>query len=97
VTPARALYVATRLAIDIGSLASRALNALAFGGSTAQTTSARAHIEATTSPVWERRRRAINAAFFWQTDHCAASWENEVDRARYVLSRLEGGPPHGNA
>jgi hypothetical protein len=72
-------------------LASRALNALAFGGSTAQTTSARAHIEATTSPVWERRRRAINAAFFWQTDHCAASWENEVDRARYVLSRLEGG------
>jgi hypothetical protein len=90
-TRARALYVATRLAIDIGSLASRALNALVFGGSTAQTTSARAHIEATTSPVWDWRRRFINRLFFWESDHCAAAWQNEVDRARYVLARLEGG------
>lgn len=90
-TPARARYIATRLAIDLGSLASRAINALVFGGSTAQTTSARAHIEAATSPVWERRRRFINRLFWWQSDHCLASWEREVDRARYVLSRLKGG------
>jgi hypothetical protein len=95
VTPARARYVATRLAIDFGSLASRALNALIFGGSTAQTTSARAHIEATTCPVWDRRRRIINGLFWWQPDHCRTAWEREVDRARYVLSRLEGAP-HGN-
>jgi hypothetical protein len=88
-TPARVLYVVGRLAIDLGSLASRAVNALIFGGSTAQTTSARAHIEAPTSPAWERRRRFINAFFFWQPDHCASAWAQEVDRAHYILSRLE--------
>lgn len=82
-------YIVWRIAFDLGSLASRAVNALIFGGSTAQTTSARAHIEAPINPTWERRRRIINGAFFWQPDHCRSAWESEVERARYTLSLLE--------
>jgi hypothetical protein len=75
--------------MDFGSLLSRAINAFVFNGSTAQTTSARAHIEAPHDPVWDRRRRLINKLFFLEEDHCAEMWEREVERARYVLSRLE--------
>ena len=59
-------------------------------GSTAQTLSARSHLEAATSTAWARRRRFINAIFFWQADHCKLAWEMEVERARYVLNILAG-------
>lgn len=29
---------------------------------------------------WTWRRRAINALFFWQSDHCRSSYEAEVER-----------------
>lgn len=92
-TPTRALYILGRIAIDIGSLASRALNAFVFGGSTAQTTSARAHMEAPHDPRWARRRDTIDRLCFWEPNHCARSWLLEVERAEYVLSRL-GEPPY---
>jgi hypothetical protein len=82
-------YILFRIAADLVSLASRAFNAFVLNGSTAQTTSARAHLDAPTSRKFSRIRRAINAVFFWQDDHCKHAWELEVERARYVLSRLE--------
>jgi hypothetical protein len=85
----RIRYVIGRLLLDIGNLSSRALNALVFNGSTAQTFSARAYADAASDPVWDRRRRIVDRIFFWQEDHCRKSWEREVERARYVLSRLE--------
>jgi hypothetical protein len=88
----RVVYVLARVVTDLCNLTSRAINALLFGGSTAQSLSARAHMEAPTNPVWERRRRFLNAVFFYELDHCAASWHLEVERARHVLSRLE--PDH---
>lgn len=86
----RARYILWRVATDLVSLLSRFLNAFLFGGSTAQTLSARSHLEAPASEAWDRRRRFINALFFWQQDHCRWAWEMEVERARYVLARLHG-------
>ena len=88
-TPTRALYIARRIAIDLGSLGSRAVNAFAFGGSTAQTTSARAHVEAPYCAKWRRRRDLIDQLCFWEDDHCAQCWQREVERARHILSLLE--------
>lgn len=84
----RTKYILWRIANDLVSLLSRFLNAFFFDGSTAQTLSARSHLEAPTSAVWDRRRRFINRLFWWQPDHCKWAWEEEVSRARYVLSRL---------
>lgn len=86
----RALYILGRFANDIGSLLSRAVNAIIFNGSTAQTLSARAYIDGRDSRAWAIGGKVINAIFFWQEDHIRSSWEKEVDRARYVLQRLEG-------
>lgn len=83
-------YILWRIASDLVGLFSRALNAFVFGGSTAMSTSVRAYMEAGQCDRWARRRRFINALFFWQADHCAEEWEKEVARARYVLARLEG-------
>jgi hypothetical protein len=84
----RLRYILWRVANDLVSLVSRFLNAFVFDGSTAQTLSARSHLEAQTSPKWARRKRFINRLFWWQEDHCKWAWEQEVERARYVLSRL---------
>lgn len=86
----RLTYILFRIANDLVSLLSRAINAFLFGGSTAQTLSARSHLEAAASSVWDRRRRFINALFWWQPDHCRWAWETEVERARYVLTVLAG-------
>lgn len=84
----RPVYVAYRLAEMTVSLGSRAINAAFLGGSTHQTTSARAHIEA--GAGWRRGRRIINAVFFWQADHCKWAWEQEVLQARKTLERARG-------
>lgn len=86
-------YILLRIATDLVSLLSRAINAFVFGGSTAQTLSARCHLEAPHSAVWARRRGFINAIFFLQPDHCRWAWVQEVDRARHVLQilRANGG------
>ena len=86
----RAAYIPWRLASDLVSLLSRMLNAIIFGGSTAQTLSARAYLDGRDSRLWAGIGRAINVLFFWQEDHIRAAWEQEVERARYTLQRLEG-------
>ena len=78
----RPLYIAYRIGEMAVSLISRFINAAFLGGSTHQTTSARAHIE-----DWPRGKRFINALFFWQEDHCRFAWEREVDAAKTTLRR----------
>ena len=50
------------------------------------TISARAHIEAEVygSPRWTIARDVINAIFFWQQDHCADSFSQDVEHAAQV-------------
>ena len=84
----RPVYIAYRLFEMTVGLLSRGFNAAFLGGSTFQTTSARAHIE--TSTAWRRGKRFINAIFFWQEDHCAAEWQREVDNAIKTLERARG-------
>ena len=81
----RPLYVALRLIIMLVSVGSRFLNAAFLGGSTYQTTSARAHLEQ--GRAWRAFRRVINALFFWEDDHCRAAWESEIYHARKTLDR----------
>jgi|DEB0MinimDraft_12_1074336.scaffolds.fasta_scaffold42602_2 hypothetical protein len=81
------------------SLISRVINAVFYAGSMHQTFSARCHIEALDerrtadwhgaawSDEWNAREHRINAAFFWQDNHCAEAWASEVTRARKTLSR----------
>ena len=78
----RAAYITYRVAEMLVSLVSRFLNAALLGGSTHQTTWARAFIE-----PWPRLRRYINALFFWEDDHCARAWEREVTDAKKTLRR----------
>jgi hypothetical protein len=84
----RPLYVAVRMAEMFVGLISRGINGSLPGGSTFQTTSARAHLRE--SAGWARARRIINAAFFWQEDHCAHEWQREVENARKTLARAVG-------
>jgi hypothetical protein len=81
----RPIYVVVNIASMFVQVFSRLLNAALLGGSTYQTTSARAHIE--TSWGWRIGRRVINALFFWQADHCRAAWDAEVHNARKTLER----------
>jgi hypothetical protein len=85
----RIAYIPYRLAYDLVSLFSRMLNAIVFGGSTAQTLSARAYIDGQDSVFWQRIGQGINLLFFWQENHIAGAWAAEVERARYTLERLE--------
>jgi len=54
------------------------VNAL-LGGFCDETTSSRAHRQQR-KLRWRIARRAINAAFFWQDDHCLAAWQSEKAR-----------------
>ena len=85
----RLAYIPYRLTFDLVSLFSRMLNAIFFGGSTAQTLSARAYIDGQDSVFWERMGQGINLIFFWEENHIADAWAAEVERARYTLERLE--------
>jgi hypothetical protein len=80
----RAAYITYRVAEMLVSLISRFINAALLGGSTHQTTSARAFIE----PL-PRLRVVINAIFFWQEDHCRWAWEREVAEAKKTLTRAK--------
>lgn len=77
----RVFYILYRIAEMLGSLTSRAFNAFFLGGSTRQTTSARAHLE------WPKAARIINAIVFWQDDHCESAWLAEVEDAIKTLDR----------
>jgi len=76
----RAFYILYRVLEMLVSVGSRFYNAAILGGSTHQTTSARAHIE----PL-PRHRTVINALFFRQEDHCRRAWYREVEQANRTL------------
>jgi hypothetical protein len=85
----RIAYIPYRLIFDLVSLISRMINAIVFGGSTAQTLSSRAYIDGQDSAFWQRIGQGINLLFFWQENHIADAWAAEVERAQYTLERLE--------
>ena len=84
----RPLYVVYRIVEMFIGLMSRGINASLLGGSTFQTTSARAYIE--TGPSWVIARRLINGLFFWQDGHCKAEWLREIENAEKTLRRAKG-------
>ena len=86
---ARIVHVLREIVYALGSLTSRTINAVVFGGSMHQTLSARAYVESYRDARWARRRRWIDAAFFLRSDHCRRYWQAEVDRARRTLSKAE--------
>lgn len=60
----------------------RAINA-ALGGSADETLSSRAHrMREKGQPVWGWAADAIDAAFFWQHEHCRQSNEYETARLK---------------
>lgn len=77
----RVSHIAFRVIEMLVSVASRLYNAMALGGSTHQTTSARAHLGGL-----PRHRAVINAIFFWQKDHCRLAWQQEVREAKRTLA-----------
>lgn len=77
-------------------LASQAINVIVFGGMPDETVSGRCYREGVLggSRRWARRRRIVDAVFFWDIDHCRRSHENDVAFARMILqSRGEAPPP----
>ena len=74
----------------LASLFSRIANAVFFGGSELQTTSARAHMDAKRGyEEWEKRRKWINRIFFFQEDHCQDAFNEDLRRARRTISIYE--------
>ena len=64
---------------------SQGINVVLLAGHPDMTVSARAHLRAPSSKRWALARRAINWVFFWEEDHCAASFANDVEFALEVL------------
>jgi len=83
----RPLYIIARFGEALFSSVSRLANASLLGGSTHQTISSRAHIEAYGSERWANAEKWINRLFFWQEDHCRWAWNYEVDNAIKTLER----------
>ena len=68
----------------------QALNAL-LGGMADESTSSRAHRQQD-KRRWRIARRAINALFWWQDDHCAGAYREEVERRQMPPSLRGRGP-----
>lgn len=67
----------------IAAWLSQGVNTVLLGGHQNRTVSARAHLAASRgSRTGQAARRAINALFFWQADHCRASFMRDVEFAR---------------
>lgn len=83
----RVFYAAYHVAYFAGSIASRTVNTIVFGGSMHQTLSSRAWVESFSSPQWARGRKFIDRVIFWEDNHCEESWASEVERARKTLEK----------
>ena len=67
----------------IAAWLSQGVNTVFLGGHQNRTVSARAHLAASRgSRIGQAARCAINAAFFWQADHCRTSFLRDVEFAR---------------
>lgn len=72
----------------IGGIAtwlSQGINCVCLKGSPDMTVSARCHLNRH-KPKWATARRVINAAFFFQEDHCKSSFQSDVRYAVRVLT-----------
>jgi hypothetical protein len=79
----RLAYIIHRLVEAVGSSFSRCFNALALGGSTSESTSARSHRE-----PWPKAAKFIDAALWiYERNHCRKAWDKEVSDARKTLAR----------
>jgi len=85
----RPLYILARFAEMLISSGSRVINAAVFGGSTHQTTSARAYIDGKTNAKWAKRRKIIDRLFWFTPNHCESAWAAEVEAARKTLLRAQ--------
>ena len=71
----------------IGGIAawlSQGLNKVFLNGSPDMTVSARCYINRE-RPGWRIAYRVINRVFFWQEDHCRASYETDLAFAKTIL------------
>lgn len=75
-------------AMRVAVLASQAINCVLLFGHPDQTVSARAFAHRHRAG-WGAAYRAINAAFFWQPDHCRASYEADIEFARSLMRQKE--------
>lgn len=74
--------------IRVAALISQGINCVFLGGHHDQTVSARAYVQRH-GRHWGRAYRTINAVFFWQKDHCKASFEADIEFARALVQRRE--------
>lgn len=65
---------------------SQLFNAL-LGGNPNMTLSARAYVNRE-RPRWRTAYKTLNRVFFWQEDHCRASWTKDIMFARHALFEL---------
>lgn len=72
----------------VGAWISQGINCVLIGGHHDQTVSARAYVQRH-GRYWGCTYRTINAAFFWQKDHCKASFEADIEFARALVQRKE--------
>lgn len=64
---------------------SQSFNAIVLLGSPDETVSARCHRQRHMR-AWDIARRIFNTVYFWQEDHCADSYADDVSRAGWVLA-----------
>jgi hypothetical protein len=74
----------TQQLLRIAAWASQTVNVWLLFGHHDQTVSARCYLNRY-RPGWREAYRAINAVFFWQDDHCRASYMRDVEFAEEVL------------
>lgn len=74
--------------LRLAALGSQMVNVIVFDGSPDETVSGRAYRQGVLQddPKWARRRRWINRAFWWQTDHCLLSHQQDVKMARAITA-----------
>lgn len=74
-----------RYITGVASWLSQGLNAVFLNGNPDMTLSSRCYLNRD-KKNWNRARKVINALFFWQENHCKASFQSDRDNALDLLS-----------
>lgn len=74
--------------IRIATLFSQAINTIFLLGTPDMTVSARCYINRD-KPYWRVAYKVINAIFWFQTDHCRESFEDDIKYAEEVMKHVE--------
>ena len=70
----------------IAAWISQGINCVFLSGSPDMTVSSRCHINRN-KPRWRTARAVINKIFFWQEDHCKASFRSDVGFAMTIITK----------